>query len=831
MLRILLIDDNPNDRLLAIRQLEREFSDLEVEQVVTAQDFAQALERGQFHLVVTDYQLRWSNGIEVLHAIKASYPNCPTIMFTNSGTQEIAVEAMKSGLDDYVIKSPQHQVRLRIAVRSALERAETRQKAANLEIRFQTLLNRLNVGIYRATFDGSLLECNPAFLRLIGLGSLPQEQASRFIELYFQPEDYTQLINQLRENGEVRDKEIQLRRADGSLIWVRVSKTFTKIDGKGIIDGLVEDISDRKRVELEREQLLISEQAARMEAEAEKQNYSLLSEASRLLVSSLDYRATLAKLANLVVPTLADCCLIDIVEANLIVFEEPVVAAATPEKEALALLLRRFYSTSADADFGVRKVLQTGEPELVTDARANSFLLTMKQDAETQRLMRQMDIQSYIIVPLVARDAYGPMHLRKLGTITLITTQANRRYTTANLNMAQALALRAATAIDNARLYQQAIDANRIKDEFLAVLSHEIRTPLNPILGWAKLLRTNKLDREKTALALETIERNAKLQTKLIEDLLDISRILRGKLSLNVCPVDLATIIRAAIETVRLSAETKLIQIHSALDPAVGQVFGDPGRLQQIVWNLLSNAIKFTPEGGQVEIYLEQIDSQVQITVKDTGKGINPDFLPYVFETFRQADSATTRKFGGLGLGLAIVRYLAEMHGGTVLAESLGEGRGATFIVNLPMIFSDTVDSSKGIDIVATNTPAFDDLKILVVDDDPDSLELVSFVLEQSGATVTAVSSAKEVLEILPQWKPDLLVSDIGMPEMDGYMLLRQIRLMSPEQGGKIPAIALTAYAGEGNEQRAKAAGFQAHISKPIDPAQLIETIANLVQG
>ncbi|MBX9254927.1 response regulator [Desmonostoc muscorum CCALA 125] len=837
MLRILLIDDNPNDRLLAIRQLEREFSDLQVEQVATPEDFAEALQRGQFNLVVTDYQLRWSNGIEVLHAIKASYPNCPVIMFTNSGTQEIAVEAMKSGLDDYVIKSPQHQVRLTVAVRSALERAETRQKAANLEIRFQTLLNRLNVGIYRATFDGSLLECNPAFLRLIGLGALPQEQASRFIELYFQPEDYTQLINQLRENGEVRDREMQLRRADGSLIWVRVSKIFSKIDGKAIIDGLVEDISDayrqamqRKRVELEREQLLISEQAARMEAEAEKQNYSLLSEASRLLVSSLDYRTTLAKLAHLVVPTLADCCFIDIVDNNLTVFEEPVVAATTPEKEALALVLRRFYSISADTDFGVRKVLQTGEPELVTDVAADSFLLAMNQDAETQRLMRQINIQSYIIVPLVAGDAYGGLRLRKLGTITLISTQGNRRYTHSNLNMAQALAQRAAIAIDNARLYQQSIDANRIKDEFLAVLSHEIRTPLNPILGWAKLLRSNKLDEKKTALALETIERNAKLQTKLIEDLLDISRILRGKLSLNVCPVDLATIIRAAMETVRLSAEAKLIQIYSALDPAVGQVFGDAGRLQQIVWNLLSNAIKFTPEGGQVEIYLEQIDSQVQIRVRDTGKGISPDFLPYVFETFRQADSATTRKFGGLGLGLAIVRYLVEMHGGTVSAESLGEGQGATFIVQLPMILTDAVDSSKESDATVSNTAAFNGLKILVVDDEPDSLELVSFILQQSGATVTAVSSATEVLEILPQWKPDLLVSDIGMPQMDGYMLLRQIRSRSREQGGQILAIALTAYAGEGNEQQAMEAGFQAHISKPIDPVQLIETIANLVQ-
>jgi len=822
MLRLLLIDDNPNDRLLAIRQLEREFTDLQVEQVGIAEELAQALERGQFDLVVTDYQLRWINGLEVLRAIKALYPDCPVIMFTNSGTQEIAVEAMKSGLDDYVVKSPQHHVRLSAAVRCALERAETRQKATNLEARFQTLLNRLNVGIYRATLDGTLLECNPAFLRLIGLGTLPQEQTSRFIEPYFQLEDYAQLVNQLREIGEVRDREMQLRPADGSLIWVRVSQTFTKMNGNTIIDGLIEDISDRKHAELEREQLLIREQAARKEAETERQNYSLLSEASRLLASSLDYHMTLAKLANLVVPTLADCCFIDVVETNLTVFEEPIIATASPEVEAVALVLRRFYSTSIDADFGVRNVLKTGKPELVRDA-PDAFLLAMKQDAEPLRLMRQISIQSYMIVPLVARD-------RKLGTITFLTNQPNRRYTKSNLAMAKALAQRAATAIDNARLYQQSLEANRIKDEFLAVLSHEIRTPLNPILGWAKLLRTNKLDQKKTALALETIERNAQLQTKLIEDLLDISRILRGKLNLNVCPVDLAPIIRAAMETVRLSAEAKSIQIHSELDPAVGQVFGDPGRLQQVVWNLLSNAIKFTPEGGQVEVYLEPVASQAQIRIKDTGKGISPDFLPYVFDTFRQADSATTRKFGGLGLGLAIVRHLVEMHGGTVLAESLGEAQGATFIVKLPMIVTDSLVNTEESDTTAADTSAFDGLQILAVDDDPDSLELVTFILEECGATVTAVSSATEVLAALAQSKPDLLVSDIGMPEMDGYMLMRQIRSLTPEQGGQILAIALTAYAGEGNEQQAISAGFQAHISKPIDPTQLIATIANLVQ-
>ncbi|MBH8575244.1 response regulator [Nostocaceae cyanobacterium CENA369] len=559
-----------------------------------------------------------------------------------------------------------------------------------------------------------------------------------------------------------------------------------------------------------------------MEAEAEKQNYSLLSEASRLLVSSLDYRATLAKLANLVVPTLADCCFVDVALTNLTIFEEPVIAAATPDIEALVLLLRRHYFASDNTDFGIRKVLRTLEPELVTDV-PNTLLPAISQDAELVRLMRQINLQSYIIVPLVVRD-------RKLGAITWLTTEPNHRYSTTNLAMAQALAQRAATAIDNAQLYQQSLDANRIKDEFLAVLSHEIRTPLNPILGWAKLLRSKKLDENKTAFALETIERNAKLQTKLIEDLLDISRILRGKLNLNVCPIDLATIIRAAMETVRLSAEAKSIQINSELDSVVCQVFGDPGRLQQVIWNLLSNAIKFTPEGGRVEIYLEQVESQAQILVRDTGKGINPDFLPYVFDTFRQADSATTRKFGGLGLGLAIVRYLIEMHGGTVLAESSGEGQGATFIINLPMLLTELQVSNKDSEATTASASVFEDLQILVVDDDPDSLELVTFILEQYGATVTAVSSAKEVLAAIAKSKPDLLVSDVGMPEMDGYMLLRQIRSLSAAQGGEIRAIALTAYASEGDEQQALSVGFQAHIAKPIDPVQLVATITNIMQ-
>ncbi|MDZ7954778.1 response regulator [Nostoc sp. DedQUE09] len=377
--------------------------------------------------------------------------------------------------------------------------------------------------------------------------------------------------------------------------------------------------------------------------------------------------------------------------------------------------------------------------------------------------------------------------------------------------------------------------ANRIKDEFLAVLSHELRSPLNPILGWAKLLQSRKFDEASLNKALKTIERNAKLQAQLIEDLLDVSRILQGKLSLNMIPVDLVSTIEAAMETVHLAAEAKTIQIETMLDPTVGKVLGDPARLQQVFWNLLSNAVKFTETEGKVSVRLERIEAQAQITVSDTGKGIHPNFLPYVFDYFRQGDSTTTRKFGGLGLGLAIARHLIEMHGGTVWAESPGEEKGAIFTVRLPLIKDNaTIKNDTNTD---SSTAAFPysslmGLQVLVVDDNDDSRNFFSFVLEQFGAIVTAVASGYEALQALTQSKPDILLSDIGMPEMNGYMLMQQVRTLEAELGKKkIPAIALTAYAGEINQQYALKAGFQQHIVKPVAPEELLMAISNLVQS
>ena len=364
----------------------------------------------------------------------------------------------------------------------------------------------------------------------------------------------------------------------------------------------------------------------------------------------------------------------------------------------------------------------------------------------------------------------------------------------------------------------EAEKANRIKDEFLAVLSHELRSPLNPILGWAKLLQTREFKPEAIKNAIATIERNAKLQAQLIEDLLDVSRILQGKVNLNIAAVNLVSVISAALETVRLAAEAKDIQIQTMLDASVEPVLGDSGRLQQVFWNLLSNAVKFTPEKGKIQIQLERIDTQAQITISDTGKGISPDFLPHVFEYFCQADSTTTRKFGGLGLGLAIVRHLVELHGGRVWAESPGEQQGATFTVRLPLIkreLTTTKDINTGLNTLPT-TEILTGIHILVVDDDADTRDFHTFVLEQFGANVTAVASAKDALEALAQTQPDVLLSDIGMPEIDGYMLMHQIKALQAGQGKLIPAIALTAYAGETNhrtshESRLSNASVQTH--------------------
>lgn len=371
----------------------------------------------------------------------------------------------------------------------------------------------------------------------------------------------------------------------------------------------------------------------------------------------------------------------------------------------------------------------------------------------------------------------------------------------------------------------EAEGANRSKDEFLAVVSHELRSPLNAILGWARLLRTRKFDAATTERALETIERNTQNQVQLIEDLLDVSRMIRGNLQLVMAPVQLATVIETTINSLSPIAEAKQIQLSSKIERAEVQLLGDCNRLQQVITNLLTNAIKFTPDGGKVEICLQQDGTQVQIQVIDTGKGINADFLPHVFERFRRVDSSTTRSKDGLGLGLAIASHLVELHGGTISAQSPGEGLGATFTIKLP-IFTQTDRGSEPINEQIAVFPLAG-ARILIVDDNPDSLELIAFALTESGATIESAQSGATALEVLTQFQPDVLVSDIAMPEMDGYELLRRVREL--KQGKAIGAIALTAFAKEEDAQKSLDAGFQYHMTKPVEPTNLIIAIASLV--
>ena len=821
MLRLLLIDDNEHDRALIVYKLKSEFPDLQVEQVTKAEDFHQALSAGNFEFVITDYRVRWNDGVALLQDIKSRYPKCPVIMFTDSGTQEIAVEAMKAGLDDYIIKSAKHYVRLPVAVRSILQRLEQQERA---EKALQEANQRCADILESVTDAFCALDQQFRFTYVnrkseqILLKTQAELLGKNIWEEY--PEAVGSVFYQKYHEAATTKLPVQFEAFCPHLdMWLEV-RVYPREDGLTIY---CHDISDRKRSESEREQFLAREQAARAEAEAQERRSTFLAEASRLLASSLDYRTTLTSVATIAVPTLADWCFVDIIEKNLTVFDNPIIVAFDPEKEALIRELRERYPPPVDADFGAPKVLRTGQPEMVTEI-PESFVLSIAQDAEHLSLMRQLNAQSYMIVPLIAGQ-------RKLGTMAFVLGQPERRYQKADLAMATELAQRAAIAIDNAMLYQEAWEANRIKDEFLAIVSHELRTPLNSMLGWAKLLRQGKLNQATAAKALETIERNAEVQKKLIEDILDVSRIVQGKIRLNLRPLHLIPVIDAVSESIRPIAQAKAIQFQSVLDPNVAQVTGDADRLQQVLWNLLSNAVKFTPSGGRIEIRLEQVNSMAQITVSDTGAGISADFLPYVFERFRQADGTSTRANGGLGLGLAIVRHLVEMHNGTVYATSDGEGLGATFTVQLPIRTEEQIVQPTNLDSVASGEfPSLNGLGILVVDDNIDTLGLIRFILEQCQAQVTTVTSASEALAALSQFKPNLLISDIGMPGEDGYSLIQRIRSLPAKLGGQIPAAALTAFAGESERNRALTAGFQIHISKPVEPAELVAAVVKLAE-
>ena len=440
-----------------------------------------------------------------------------------------------------------------------------------------------------------------------------------------------------------------------------------------------------------------------------------------------------------------------------------------------------------------------------------------------------LPVRSYLAVPVkgVNGDVLGGLFFGH-SKVGMFTEQHER--------LAVGLAAWGSVALENARLYTEAQDANRMKDEFLAVLSHELRTPLNAILGYARLLRGNMLPADQVERGLETVERNSRWLAQIVDDVLDVSRIVSGKIRLDVQPVELPSIVDNAVATVQPGADAKSVRVQTLLDPRIGPVSGDPDRLQQVVWNLLSNAVKFTPKGGRVQVRLERVNSHIELIVSDTGVGISKEFLPQVFERFRQADSGSTRKAGGLGLGLAIVRHLVEMHGGTVTADSAGVDQGATFTVKLPLMIVQPAASAPREHPLTERRNALQDLvdlanvRVLAVDDEPDALRLLTDVLQAAGAEVTTATSAAAALEIMAAAPPHVMVADIGMPGMDGYELIRRLRASSDPALRDIPAAALTAFARSEDRTKVLQSGFEMHLAKPVDPGELVASVATLVR-
>ncbi|MDQ3037195.1 MAG: ATP-binding protein, partial [Myxococcota bacterium] len=582
-------------------------------------------------------------------------------------------------------------------------------------------------------------------------------------------------------------------------------------------------------VEAERDALFEAETRARRDAERASAGHRFLADASKALASSLDLRDALGRVMQLAVPALGDWAAIDLTTETG-TMERIASAHRVPSCEAaLASWWSRPGAHERDV-LGIHAAVCSERTHV-----ADPVMCASDDERERAELIEALGGATWVVIPISARE-------HPLGALVLASRDAAPSIASDDLALGEELARRSAMAVDNARLYEQARlergraeHANRTKDEFLATVSHELRTPLNAISGWAKMLRAGVLPQEKHARAMEIIERNAQIQTQLIDDLLDVSRIVSGKLRLAPSQIAIGDVVEIAVEGVRPQAEAKRITLVTDLAGGAGAcVHGDPGRLQQVVWNLLNNAVKFTPAEGCIEIALGTLGGDVVIRVTDSGAGIRSDFLAHVFDRFRQSDSGKTRAHGGLGLGLTIVRHIVELHGGTVEAQSEGEGRGATFIVRIPSIAP--TGGARAVVAIARpslaptlqDVPRLDGVSVLIVDDESDARELLVSAFQDLEASVTPASSAAEAMSALQRATPDVLVSDIGMPGEDGYALIRRIRALAPERGGRLPAIALTAYAAPEDRARALEEGFDRHLTKPVEPSELAMMIAEL---
>lgn len=563
-------------------------------------------------------------------------------------------------------------------------------------------------------------------------------------------------------------------------------------------------------------------------AESAGRHAAFLANAASVLSESLDYQQTLGAVARLAVPDIADFCAVDIITEGG-TLERLAIAHVDSAKLELVRMLERHYPTAPEVPGGVRYVTRTAQPAVFEKIPLET-LLSIGRNDEHRRLLETLGVCSYMCVPLASPSG-------TFGAMTFAFAESGRHYAKEDLTFAQEVAARASLAIENARAYKRTQEANRLKDEFLATLSHELRTPLNAILGYAQMLKSQMLRGQQASQAVDIVTRNAEGLRQIIDDVLDVSRIVAGKIRLNVKPTDIVSILRASIATVRPAADAKGVALQLGCQKARLMVSGDPDRLQQVAWNLLSNAVKFTPRGGRVQARLAEVDGHVELQITDTGQGIEADFLPHVFERFRQADSRFSRDHGGLGLGLSIVREMIQLHGGNVSAASEGPGKGSSFVVRLPALPKTAARKTapggwtgRRAEIRrAGKRRRLDGVRVLAVDDEADALELLRVVLEGAGAVVKTAASAAQALDMLRRYQQDLLIADVGMPRMDGLTLVKTIRSTLPSPVNAIPAVALTAYARPEDRKTALASGFQKHVAKPFNPADLVTAVRSLV--
>ena len=707
----------------------------------------------------------------------------------------------------------------RVAI--ALDNAELFRHAQEAHARFAGLVDGLDAIVWEA--DPATLSFRFVSQRaetLLGYPLSRWTEDRQFLKTLVHADDRDTTLEGFRACGTTGDDwhiEHRAVAADGRMLWFD-SIVRAERDANGAVcrlQGLMIDVTERRRLQAEREQLLASEQAARAEAELAARRAGLVAQASEVLSASLEYEATLRAVARLAVPSFADWCVAHVTdEAGTRVY----AASADPDAAAVTEALERVVPALKGGEINPLLGLFTSGEGLVSEV-APAWL-------EALHLLQRLAPTSMITVPMTARG-------RPIGSLVFLSARPGHRYGPADLTVARDLAQRAAVAVDNARLFREAERANRTKDEFVATLSHELRTPLGAMLGWVQMLRSRRLTGDEAERALESIERNTQLQARLIHDLLDVSRIVAGKLTLERRPIDLVPVLEHAVETVRRDARAKGLSVDWTVEAGAHRVVGDAMRLEQVALNLLSNAVKFTPRGGRITARLDRSAGYARLSVADTGEGIEPAALPYVFEIFRQADSTTTRRHGGLGLGLAIVRHIVDLHGGRVEASSPGRGAGATFTVLLPLSLDAPTEQETAAPARPTTTrqvpSRLDGVRVLAVDDDEESRRLVKAILEDCGADVTVASSADDALDRLRTTFVDVLVSDIGMPGSDGYDLIRRLRDTEQAHGGHIPAIALTAYAGDDDRARALAAGFQDYVTKPVGPDELAAVVARVV--